>query len=145
MNTAAGLGINPSLAAAVSAALSAQAIKFGWDFVRRRRARLGRLVGAGGMPSAHSAMVAALATAFAIRDGVGSASFAISTVLALIVIYDAVGVRQTVGLQSRFLNRLQRRAPSGSEDPFPEFVGHTPLEAVAGALWGVLWSWLVFG
>lgn len=136
------LGVSPALFAAVTAAVSAQALKLGWDAVRRKPVRL---LGAGGMPSAHSAMVAALATALALRQGVGATAFAVAAVFSVIVIYDAMGVRQTVGLQSRYLNRLQQRVPAGSGEPFPERVGHTPLEVAAGALWGVLWSWLVFG
>ena len=65
-----------------------------------------RLVGSGGMPSSHSSTVCSLATAAALRYGVGSFEFSISFILAMVVMYDAIGVRQETGKQARVLNRL---------------------------------------
>ena len=106
-------------------------------------------VSSGGMPSAHSAMVSALATAVAMTDGFGSPFFAISVILALIVMYDAAGVRQSVGQQSVVLNRiileLRRKEPLVKiEADLRELMGHTPFEVIVGGALGIAlaWSWL---
>lgn len=134
------LRANVVLSVAVGAALSAQVIKFLLFVWYRKRARFDRLIGAGGMPSAHSAMVTALASGIGRHWGFGSPAFSVAAVFALIVLYDAVGVRRTVGLQSRVLNRIsQRDGGSEAEQRLPEFVGHTPVEVLAGTVWGVIW------
>ena len=106
-------------------------------------------ISSGGMPSAHSSMVAALATAIAMTYGLGSTYFSISLILATIVMYDAAGVRQSVGLQSVVLNRiileLKRKEPLVKiEADLRELMGHTPFEVIVGAALGILlaWSWL---
>ena len=104
-------------------------------------------VSSGGMPSAHSAMVSALATAVAMTHGLGSTYFAISVILAMIVMYDAAGVRQSVGLQSVVLNRiileLKRKEPLVKiEADIRELMGHTPFEVIVGAALGILLAWL---
>ncbi len=124
--------INRPLVVALVAAGSAQLLKFVLYIWYRKRARFERLFGAGGMPSSHSAMVGALAASIGFEAGFLSPLFAISSVLGIIVLYDAIGVRRTVGLQSKYLNRVS------DTDDFPEFVGHTPIEVLMGALWGIL-------
>ena len=104
-------------------------------------------VSSGGMPSAHSAMVSALATAIAMTYGFGSTYFAISVILAMIVMYDAAGVRQSVGLQSVVLNRiileLKRKEPLVKiEADLRELMGHTPFEVIVGAALGIVLAWL---
>jgi hypothetical protein len=106
-------------------------------------------ISSGGMPSAHSAMVCALATSIAMKDGFGSAYFAIAVVLSVIVMYDAAGVRQSVGQQSVVLNRiileLKRKEPLVKiEADLRELMGHTPFEVIIGAVVGIVlaWSWL---
>ena len=104
-------------------------------------------VSSGGMPSAHSAMVSALATAIAMTYGLGSTYFAISVILAIIVMYDAAGVRQSVGLQSVVLNRiileLKRKEPLVKiEAGLRELMGHTPFEVIIGAGLGIVLAWL---
>ncbi|MBX5466547.1 MAG: divergent PAP2 family protein [Firmicutes bacterium] len=133
------MAANPVLTAAVGAALSAQVLKFLLFYWRRRRARWERLVGPGGMPSAHAAMVSALAAGTARRYGPQSAAFAVAAVVALIVLYDAVGVRRAVGIHAQALNRLAR----DGERRLSESVGHTPYEVLVGTLWGIAWAlWL---
>jgi acid phosphatase family membrane protein YuiD len=104
-------------------------------------------ISSGGMPSAHSAMVCALATAVAMTYGLGSTYFAISVILAMIVMYDAAGVRQSVGLQSVVLNRiileLKRKEPLVKiEADLRELMGHTPFEVIVGAALGIGLAWL---
>ena len=102
------------------------------------------LFGTGGMPSSHSASVCALATACAIRDGFTSSSFAISLVLALIVMRDAMRMRRQVGEQAKALNNLFQKLSQNLNDPeltektLEELAGHTPLQVFAGMLIGVL-------
>ncbi|MBR2949568.1 MAG: divergent PAP2 family protein [Lachnospiraceae bacterium] len=102
-----------------------------------------RMVGSGGMPSSHSATVTALATASGIQYGLGSFEFAVSAIVAIIVMYDARGVRLETGKQAQVLNEvmeiLQIMGKKMSyEDKLKEFVGHTPVQVVVGALLGIL-------
>jgi acid phosphatase family membrane protein YuiD len=140
------MGSNRMLILAVTAMLSAQVLKVPFHWLIRREWDPGRVVGAGGMPSSHSAMVTALATAVGYTRGWHSNLFAVTVVFALIVLYDAVGIRQAVGRQSQFLNRVQRETDIGQvvRQELPELVGHTPLEVLAGALWGVLLTILFY-
>jgi len=102
-----------------------------------------RMVGSGGMPSSHSATVTALATASGIQYGLGSFEFAVSAIVAIIVMYDARGVRLETGKQAQVLNEvmeiLQIMGKKMSyDDKLKEFVGHTPVQVVVGALLGIL-------
>lgn len=101
------------------------------------------------MPSSHTALVCALATVVAMMLGFGSASFAIAAILAMVVMYDAAGVRQAVGRQSKILNRIvkelrEKRPRDEVERDLREFIGHTQFQVVAGAILGILiaWVWL---
>lgn len=101
-----------------------------------------RLVGSGGMPSSHSATVCALATATCCQYGPGSFEFAVTLIFAIIVMYDAMGVRRETGIQARILNEmLAVFADMGSDmspqDKLKEFVGHTPLQVLIGAILGI--------
>ena len=105
------------------------------------------LLGSGGMPSSHSAFVTALATSVAMIQGVGSVTFAISAVLALVVMYDAAGVRQSVGRQSTIINRIVKELRLGRrvtdlESDLRELVGHTPFQVFTGAALGIAIAWL---
>lgn len=103
-----------------------------------------RLVGSGGMPSSHAATVCALATSSNIICGPGSFEFAISLILALIVMYDAMGVRRETGIQAKMLNDMIRifaemgRNDISTDEKLKEFVGHTPLQVLIGAILGIL-------
>ena len=102
-----------------------------------------RLVGSGGMPSSHSATVCALATAAGIEFGLGSFEFAVSAILAIIVMYDARGVRLETGLQAQVINEIMdifttMGKKMSYEEKLKEFVGHTPVQVVVGALLGIL-------
>ncbi len=125
----------------------AQLLKVLVILVRGKRLDLRYFVASGGMPSAHSAIVCALATAVAMTQGVGSVVFGIAVILALIVTYDAAGVRQSVGQQSVVLNRIVRelrfRRPIAEvERDLREFIGHTPFQVIVGAALGILVAWL---
>lgn len=106
-----------------------------------------RLVGSGGMPSSHSSTVCALATAAGTVYGPGSAEFAISCILAVIVMYDAMGVRRETGKQARLLNLMvstfKHEYKGLPEQLLKEYIGHTPLQVLAGAVLGIALAALV--
>lgn len=102
-----------------------------------------RLVGSGGMPSSHSATVCALATAAGYQYGGGSFQFAITAILAIVVMYDAIGVRRETGLQAQVINEMMdffktMGQPVSYEEKLKEFVGHTPMQVLVGAILGIL-------
>ena len=102
-----------------------------------------RLVGGGGMPSSHSATVCALCTATAIEYGAGSFEFAIAAIFSLVVMYDAIGVRQETGKQAKVLNDMIELFTHMGKDldiekQLKEFIGHTPLQVLCGAILGII-------
>jgi acid phosphatase family membrane protein YuiD len=104
----------------------------------------------GGMPSSHAALVCALATTIAVVEGFGSPLFAIAAFFALIVMYDATGVRQTVGNQSVMLNRMLDELFKGKAKVNPQFeqrlrelIGHTNFQVIAGAALGIIFALLL--
>jgi len=131
--------------------LAAELIKILVALARGRGLNLSYFIGSGGMPSAHAAMVSSLATSVAITNGFGSPLFAIAVILALIVMYDASAVQQSVGHQSATLNRiileLKRREPLVKiEADLRELMGHTQFEIIVGAVLGIAIAriWLFF-
>lgn len=102
-----------------------------------------RLLGAGGMPSSHSALVCGVATAVFLRYGFSSVEFAIVLVLGLIVMYDAMGVRRAAGEQAKTLNQLMGLFGIDENNDGPqvkklkEFIGHTPIEVISGGILGI--------
>jgi uncharacterized protein len=112
-----------------------------YELIRLRKINFSRLVSSGGMPSAHSALVTGLATATGRVEGIGSSMFAITVVLAAIVMYDAAGVRRAVSIQARILNQMMEEAYQGhpfADKRLRELIGHTPFQVLVGALLGVL-------
>ena len=137
--------------AVIIAWLVAQVFKFLLGIVVERRLDFERLFGGGGMPSGHSATVVTLAILVGYCYGYSSAIFAISGVLAIVVMYDAMGVRRETGKQAvlikefaQFFNDLGAYFGAKGKDLKTEklkvLVGHTPLQVLFGALLGVLVS-----
>ena len=116
----------------------AQIIKTCIDILTQKKLNLKRLIGAGGMPSSHSAVVVSLAVATIKQYGITSPLSAIVLVFAAIVLYDAVGVRQEVGKHAQSLNRLlaKIKMQEDSITVLNEMVGHTFVQVIAGALLG---------
>ncbi|TET25222.1 MAG: divergent PAP2 family protein [Dehalococcoidia bacterium] len=138
---------NKILVIPISAWALSQILKVFVSTVRRRRLDLWILARGGGMPSSHTALVCALATVVAITQGFGSVFFAITVILAMVVMYDAAGVRQAVGRQSFILNRIVKelmdKRPRGEvERDLREFIGHTPFQVIIGAALGIFIAWL---
>lgn len=131
---------NRILVAAFIAWAIAQLSKTLYELIRYRKLSLSRLITAGGMPSSHSALVSSLATATGRVAGIESAAFAISLILAAIVMYDAAGVRRAVSIQARILNQMIDEAFQGkpfAEKRLRELIGHTPTQVIIGGLLGV--------
>lgn len=106
-----------------------------------------RLIGSGGMPSCHSAAVCAMTTALIINEGVGSYYTAIAGLLAIVVMYDATGVRRETGNQAKILNEMMeyfkmKGSDLSYDEKLKEFVGHTPFQVLIGAIIGIAFSLL---
>lgn len=135
------IGDNRILMTAISAWALAQILKAVISYFILKEFSVERLIGAGGMPSSHSALVVSLATAVGIIDGTASPFFAISVVFAGIVMYDATGVRQAAGNHARVINQIVRqlRYEHTLDDvSLKELLGHTPVEVIAGAVLGFI-------
>jgi uncharacterized protein len=137
---------NRVLMVALTACFSAQGVKLLVELLRHRKLNVRVLVETGGMPSSHSALVTALATEVGLERGWSSLEFAIATVFAFIVMYDAAGVRQAAGKQARILNQMIEELFAGdhhlTETRLKELLGHTPVQVIVGAAFGVFISLL---
>ena len=134
---------NQILVSAVMGWVVAQFLKTLIDFLLNKSFNAERLVGSGGMPSSHSATVCGMPTAAMLRYGVGSFEFAVSFVVSMVVMYDAIGVRRETGKQAKLLNSILMENPlklnaEVLQEKLKEYVGHTPLQVMAGAILGIL-------
>lgn len=123
--------------------LGIQLFKIIWDFVATKKFNIRRLWGSGGMPSAHSAVVVSITTMIGRSQGVTSPIFAVSFVFALVVLYDACGVRYETGKQAHVLNEIMSNpdfelANMDFNGKLEELVGHTPVQVFMGALIGLI-------
>lgn len=137
---------NQVLLVALAACFIAQALKLIIELAKNQKFNVRVLVETGGMPSAHSALVAALATGVGQTIGWASAEFAIAVVFAFIVMYDAAGVRQAAGKQARLLNQIIDEFFQDhhhlNEDRLKELLGHTPFQVIVGSALGIFISWI---
>lgn len=141
-----GILNNHVLMVALIACLAAQVLKLPIELVKNRKFNLRNLVTTGGMPSAHSSFVGALAAGVGQTMGWESSEFAIATIFAIIVMYDAAGVRQAAGKQARILNQLIDEFfdedQNLNEARLKELLGHTPFQVVVGLGLGIAISWI---
>lgn len=137
---------NRVLLIALFACFIAQGLKLVIELVKNRKLNVSVLVTTGGMPSAHSALVTALAAGVGQTIGWASPEFAVASVFAIIVMYDAAGVRQAAGKQARILNQmideLFHEHPEFNSDRLKELLGHTPIQVIVGSALGITVSWL---
>ena len=125
----------------LSAWVVAQALKVTIGVIREKRFDFRWLVGTGGMPSAHAAGASCLATAIGLEYGFNSVYFALAASFAIVVMFDAQGVRRATGKQARILNKItediywQGRIDEGR---LRELIGHTPVEVIVGFLLGII-------
>jgi len=129
--------------------LLAQVLKIPVDCIRERRWNWALFFAAGGMPSSHSCLVTSTAMAVGLHYGFDNPLFAVAVALAMVVVYDATGIRRQAGMQARKINVLVEELLKGhpiNEQHLREVIGHTPLEALGGVLLGLvvavgLWLW----
>lgn len=138
---------NEILLTGFAAAFTAQLMKFLIHIVTKKNIDLTLFTTSGGMPSSHSAGVMGVSTAVGLICGFDSVIFAVSLCFALIVMYDAAGVRRAAGKQAACLNKIiadlykQDLAEAGGK--LKELLGHTPMQVFAGALYGVLLAFYI--
>ena len=141
---------NRILMTAVTAWFIAQVLKTCIHIFLTKELVLERLIGSGGMPSSHSATVCALAASCCYVYGPGSFEFAVTLIMAIIVMHDAMGVRRETGIQARLLNEMMKifeemgKGKAFTVDTLKEFVGHTPLQVLMGAILGILVAVIMF-
>lgn len=136
-----GLLSNPAIIAALVAWGLAQVIKVPLEFFRNKRWDWSLLLRAGGMPSSHSALVTACAHSIGLLQGFETPLFALAAVFAMVVIYDATGIRRQAGKHAEIINTMIRDLAHGHplrEEQLREVLGHTPFEAVSGTIFGLL-------
>ena len=118
-----------------------QLFKLIWDLVETKKFNFKRILGAGGMPSSHSAVVTSLTTMVGRAYGIESPIFAIAVVFSIVVMYDAAGVRRAAGKQAELLNKIvETPGLTGVEvsGKLVEVLGHTPKQVFVGALIGII-------
>ena len=120
---------------------SVQAFKVLFELATTRKFNFKRIMGAGGMPSSHSAVVVSLATLIGKYEGVTTSVFALSVVFSFIVMYDAAGVRRAAGKQAKLLNKIIE-TPGLSylevQERLVEVLGHSPIQVFVGAVVGII-------
>ena len=133
--------MNPIILTVLLAGFGAQLLKIIIYYFRHKTLTFRDLIVTGGMPSSHAAFVVSLATIVYLQEGTSTA-FAISLVLALIVIRDSFGVRRTVGEEGRVINEILRKLRLKKETHFS--LGHTPAQVLVGAVMGYVVAMGVF-
>ena len=133
---------NQLLMSAVTGWVVAQFLKTLIDFALNKNFNAERLVGSGGMPSSHVRHSLRPDHSGLLKYGAGSFEFAVSFVLSMIVMYDAIGVRRETGKQAKLLNSILSENPlklnaEVLQEKLKEYVGHTPLQVLAGAILGI--------
>lgn len=132
---------NKILMTTISAWLIAQSVKLLSGIIRYRRFDFRWFVGTGGMPSSHVAGAACLATSVGLEYGFNSAYFALATSFAIVVMFDAQGVRRATGRQARILNKITEDIywrGKFDEGKLRELIGHTPVEVIVGLFLGIV-------
>ena len=148
MEGVSGIFHNQILVISLLACFTAQGLKVIIELIRDRKVNFRYLVTTGGMPSAHSALVGALATGIGQSMGWSSPDFAIACLFAVIVMYDAAGVRQAAGKQAKILNQMTeelfQEGHNFSEEKLKELLGHTPFQVLVGLILGITISMLSY-
>ncbi len=119
----------------------AQIVKLPLDYIRNRRWDWSLLLRAGGMPSSHSALVTAVAHGIGLTEGYNSPLFGLGVAMAMIVIYDATGIRRQAGRHAEIINALVQDLFEGHalrQEQLREVLGHSPIEAFVGMVLGLL-------
>lgn len=133
---------------AVLANFIAQFFKIFSHLISEKEFNIKRAIETGGMPSSHSSTVAALATGIGLQEGFGSSMFALSAVFAMVVLFDAAGVRQAAGKHAEVLNSIMKDLQHLFEEGFQHkqlktLLGHTRLQVLAGTILGIGFSYVM--
>ncbi len=142
-----GIMTNNILLICVTSWMAAQILKVAFLLIVERRLDFSRLIESGGMPSSHSALVSSLFVLCGMRYGWNSIQFTITFILAMIVMYDATGVRQAAGKQAKILNLMMDEIfvqHEWNEVHLKELIGHTPFQVFVGAFLGILIAVLLY-
>ncbi len=118
-----------------------QTFKVLTELIMNKRLNVKRIIGAGGMPSSHSAVVCSLATCIGKEYSFSSGIFAIAMVMAFVVMYDAAGVRRAAGKQAGILNKILETPGMTTvqvQEKLVEMLGHTPIQVFVGAILGIV-------
>jgi acid phosphatase family membrane protein YuiD len=118
----------------------AQILKVVTNSLKIKEVDLSRIIGSGGMPSSHSSFVMAVAVKTGMETGFDSPMFALAIAFAVVVMYDAAGVRRAAGNQAKVLNLIisdLSHKKGLQQDRLKELIGHTPFEVIAGAILGI--------
>ncbi|MBQ9244942.1 divergent PAP2 family protein [bacterium] len=129
----------------IEAAIVAQLLKFLGHIFKTRKIDFQVLATTGGMPSAHTAGVIALSTTVGFICGFDSVEFAIAIGFALVVMYDAAGLRRATGRIAASLNKIRDDFYAQGQVPaerLKELLGHTPFEVFVGALLGAYMAYV---
>lgn len=155
------LQTNRVLLAGITGWAAAQVLKAIIYTIINKKFSMERLFGDGGMPSGHSATVSAMAVMALLHYGIGSFEFAVTAMLAIIVMHDAMGVRLETGKQAEVINELmilieeivddfnneetleKKFQKVFSGEKLKEYVGHTPVQVAAGCMLGILVAWIL--
>ena len=132
---------NHALIGALAAWAIAQTIKVPIEYLQTHKWDFALLLQPGGMPSSHSALVIGLAHGVGLMAGDDTVAFALSFVLAMVVIYDATGIRRQAGLHAGLINAMIEDLTAGhplKNEQLKEVLGHTPLQVLAGILLGLV-------
>ncbi|MCI0521457.1 MAG: divergent PAP2 family protein [Chloroflexi bacterium] len=132
---------NYTLIAGMAAWGFAQVVKVPLEYLRTRTWNWALLLRSGGMPSSHSALVVGISYASGLFGGFDSPVFALSVALAMVVVYDATGIRRQAGRHARLINHMISDLAAGhplKEEQLREVLGHTPLEAIGGVILGLV-------
>lgn len=147
MNFFLQLGRNRVFVVTLLAWFITQLIKVVLGVVREKRFDFKWLVGTGGMPSSHCAGATALAISIGLEYGFSSPLFAIGIVFAIVTMFDAQGARQAIGRQAVLLNKMFEdiyfKKPI-KEDRLREFIGHTPVQVLAGGVLGIVLGYFLY-
>ena len=144
---------SPIALSAFGALFLAQFLKVPIEYLRKKEWNWSLIINSGGMPSSHSALMGAVTTSIGLYHGWGSPIFLLGVAITIIVVYDATGVRRQAGLHAKRINEIVREAlahrnlPEDEVNFLREVIGHSPAEAAAGLLFGVVFAiiiWLIF-
>ena len=126
--------------------LAIQTFKVIVDLIKEKKFNFKRILGAGGMPSSHSAVVCVLAVMIGREYGFESGIFGLAVIFAMVVMYDAAGVRRAAGKQARLLNQLMETPGLSNiqvQEKLIEVLGHSPIQVFVGAIIGMIVGFIV--